>query len=129
LQSYYKAIAAARQWELVEPPPAGVVPAAPPWIQGGLASQHQWMVFDPATGLPNEMFAEQLLQSDLGANLESAGQTKSISLVRLEELFRPVLIRERIDETWPAERQMSAFFDRDAPYIAVTRNKQYTTLI
>jgi len=127
--SYHKAMAAARQWEMAEPVGTGVTPVTPPWIQGGLASQHQWMAFDPATGLPNELYAEQLLQSELGATVESAGQTKSISLVRLEELFRPVLNKEAIDETWPSERQMSAFFKGDASYIAVTRNKQYTTLI
>jgi hypothetical protein len=51
------------------------------------------------------------------------------SLVRLEELFRPVLHKESIDETWPSERQISAFFDSDSSYLAVTQNSKYTTLV
>jgi hypothetical protein len=136
--SYHKAKAAALQWALVEPigvgptptpPLGGLIPAQPPWMQAGLATRHPWMPFNSADGLPNELLAEQLLQSDLGENLEQKGQTKSISLVRLKDLFQPVLRTDSIDESWPAERQMSAFFDGDAPYIAVTRNKQYTTLV
>jgi hypothetical protein len=134
--SYHKARAAALQWALVEPigvgssqPPVGIKPAQLPWMQSGLAIRYSWMAFDNTSGLPNELLAEQLLQSDLGENIEQKGQTKSISLVRLKDLFQPVLRTDSLDESWPAERQMSAFFDADAPYIAVTRNQQYTTLV
>lgn|SRR5262249_17578756 len=131
--SYHKARAAALQWSLVEPnvpaQPPGIVPVQRPWMQPGLATRYPWMAFNPSNGLPNELLAEQLLASDLGENIEQKGQTRSISLVRLEELFRPVLHKESVDETWPAERQMIAFFDADAPYIVVTRNRQYTTLV
>ena len=69
--SYHKALAAARQWELVEPVSGGIVPAVPPWIQPGLATQHPWMAFDPNSGLPNPLLLPQLLASDLGASVES----------------------------------------------------------
>lgn len=49
-------------------------------MQGALATQHYWWAFDQATGLPNELLAEQLLASDLGAKIESQGEPKKISL-------------------------------------------------
>jgi hypothetical protein len=134
--SYYTALAAALQWALVEPigagiaaaqPPAAAPAGPPPWP--GLATRHPWMAFNQSDGLPNELLAEQLLQSDLGENIEQKKQARSISLVRLEELFRPVLHKESIDGSWPAERQVSVFFDGKDDYIAITQNSQYTTLV
>ena len=127
--SYHKALAAARQWELVEPLSVGMVPAPPPWMQPGLATQHPWMAFDPQSGLPNPLLLPQLLASDLGGTVESTGPAKSISLMRLEELFGRILHMDVIDESWPAERQSVAFFDSHSPYMAVTRNREYLTLI
>jgi hypothetical protein len=126
--SYYKALAAARQWELVGPMGAGKVPAQPAWVQTGLATNPS-MAFNPTDGLPNEFLAEQLLQSDLGTEVEATGQPNSMSLVRLEQLFRPVLHKENIDQAWSSERQMNAFFDGKEEYIAITNNSQYTTLV
>lgn len=127
--SYHKALAAARQWELVEPLGAGIVPPQPPSVQPGLATQHPWMAFDNTSGLPNEFLPEQLLQSDLGATIETIEQPNGISIVRLEELFRPVLHIENIDQAWPSERQMDAFFDGREEYLAITHNSQYTMLV
>jgi hypothetical protein len=135
LRSYYAAQAAARQWELVEPvnpvdpnyPTQN--PGQPPSIQPGLATQHPWMAFDNTTGLPNPLLAEQLLASDLGEKVEQKEGAKRISLVRLEELFRPVLHKESIDQTLPAECQINEFFNGDAAYIALTQNGKYTTLV
>jgi hypothetical protein len=69
-RSLHSAWAAARQWDLVDPSdtfnPEDVsvpVPPTPPWISARLATAHSWMAFDPATGLPNPLFAEQILQS------------------------------------------------------------------
>lgn len=134
-RSLEAARAAARQWELVEPvDPAvpGIVPAVPvqpPWLSGALALRHPWMAFDASTGLRNELFAEQLLQSDLGEKIEQQGGSVTISLVRLEELFRPVLNRDAIDLSWPADRQLDAFLESDAPSIAVTQDGRYSTLV
>jgi hypothetical protein len=105
------------QWELVELMGAGTVPAQPSWVQPDLATQHPSMAFNNTDGLPNEFLAEQLLQSDLGTKVEATGQPNSISLVRLEQLFRPVLHKENIDQAWPSERQMNAFFDGKEEYI------------
>ena len=87
------------------------------------------MAYDAGSELPNALFAEQLLASDLGAEVESQEQPKRISLVRLEELFRPVLHKESIDESWSAERQVREFFNSTADYIAVTQNGKYSTLV
>jgi hypothetical protein len=138
--SYYAALAAARQWELVEPQGPNSQPPLPEWMQQPknepepgnerrLAESHAWMAFDYNTGLPNKFFAEQLLASELGEKVEQDEPPRTISLVRLEELFRPVLHQEYIDESWPSERQRDAFFDRDTPYIAVTENHQFKVLV
>lgn len=135
LRSYHTAMAAARQWELVEPVNPtnpdipGQTPPQPTWIQTGLASRHQWMAFENNTGLPNELLAEQLLASDLGERVEAEEQPKRISLIRLEELFRPILHKVCVEETLSIEDQMKAFFHSDAPYVAITQNRTYLTLV
>jgi hypothetical protein len=126
--SYHKALAASRQWEMVEPIGTGNTPPPPNWIVNGLAAQHTWMAFNGTTGLPNPLLAEQFLAHDLGVEVESKEQPKRISLVRLEELFRPVLHKENVEETSPAEEQLSAFFNSDSPYIGITGNGKYKTL-
>jgi hypothetical protein len=125
---YHKAIAAAHQWEMVEPVGTGVVPPQPDWMQVGLATQHPWMAFDVATGLPNPLLAEQLLASDLGQNLETQAPL-TISVFRLEELFRPVLHKESLDQTWSTKKQISEFFESDTEYIAITQNGKYKSLV
>jgi hypothetical protein len=132
-RSLQAARAAAQQWELVEPvnpvvPGAPSVPAQPPWLSGTLATRYQW-AFDASTGLRNELFAEQLLQSDLGEKVEKQEGSRSISLVRLEELFRPVLNKECIDLSWPADRQLDTFLETEASSIAVTQDGKYSTLV
>ena len=131
---YHSVLAAVRQWELVEPGEPNNQPPQPAWMQPpgqapGLAGQHSWMAFDYDTGLPNKFFAEQLLASELGEKIEQVESPRTISIMRLEELFRPVLRRVVIDETWSSERQLSEFFGHDAAYIAITRNDQFKSLI
>jgi hypothetical protein len=124
--------AAALQWALVEPnaapniaPP---VPAAPTWITGHLAKTHLWG-FD-ATGLHNELYAERLLQSELGEKVEGGPQgARRISIMRLQQLFRPVLLKEHIDLSWPAERQLTEFLDTRADNLAITRDGKYESLV
>jgi hypothetical protein len=136
-RSLESAWAAARQWELVEPldtpDPADTmaqVPAPPPWLSGRLATAHSWMAFDPATGLPNKLFAEQILQSDLGQKLEmQPAGPRRITLVRLDELFRPVLAKDNIDLSWPAERQLEAFLNSQAAFFATTDQGVYSALV
>jgi len=85
------------------------------------------MAFDPATGLPNKLFAEQILQSDLGQKLEM--QPRNISLTRLEDLFLPVLNRDSIDLVWPPARQLEAFLNSQGAFIATTHQDIYSTLV
>jgi hypothetical protein len=135
-RSLQSAWAAAGQWQLVEPADAAVasapavgIPPNPPWLSGRLATAHAWMAFDPATGLHNELFAEQLLQSDLGAKIETQEGPRSITLTRLTELFRPILSRDRVDLTWKPERQLDVFLGSDAPYFAITIDGKYSALV
>ena len=136
-RSLNSAWAAARQWELVEPldapnptDTAVPVPPPPPWLSGKLATAHSWMAFDPATGLPNKLFAEQILQSDLGQKLEMQPQgPRSIDLARLEDLFLPVLNRDSIDLGWPPARQLDAFLNSQAAFIATTQQGTYSALV
>ncbi|MGY4828708.1 hypothetical protein ACVNIS_09035 [Sphaerotilaceae bacterium SBD11-9] len=109
-------------------------PAAPPlprWTPplGPLAMRHLWMALEPGTDRSNPLFAEQVLQSELGQKVEQAEGSRSISLVRLQELFRPVLNTEAIDMGWPADRQLDAFLASDSPHIAITQNGQYSALV
>jgi hypothetical protein len=136
-RSLYSAWAAARQFEMVEPQdtpdPAAVAvppPIPPVWISGRLASAYAWMAFDAATGLPNKLFAEQVLQSDLGQKIETqqAGPRR-ITLSRLEELFRAVLNKDSIDLSWPPDRQLKAFLGNEAAFIAVTLRGTYAALV
>ncbi|MBV6467744.1 MAG: hypothetical protein PGMFKBFP_03114 [Anaerolineales bacterium] len=71
------------------------------------------------------LFAEQLLASDLGAKVESQEQPQKINLVRLEELFRPVLYKESIDERWKTERKIEQFIESKSGYLAVTQNENF----
>ena len=77
----------------------------------------------------NEFFEEQVLQSDLGEKIEQQGGAVKITLVRLEELFRPVLNKDSIDLDWPSDRQLDAFLETEAPSIAITQNRKYSTLV
>jgi hypothetical protein len=132
--------AANRQWELVEPvnPVPPVQPGSPPgqapalkhptWF-GTLATNNAWMTFQPAAGLHNELFAEQVLQSELGSEVELKDQPKGVSLVRLEEIFRPILIKDRLDLSWTTEKQLTYALELDAPFVALTRNGTYSALV
>jgi hypothetical protein len=129
LLSYYAAMAAGRQWRMVEPIGANLPLAVPPWMIGAVALKHSWMAFDGASGLPNKLYPEQILASELGERVESQEQPRRITLVRMEELFAPELYRDNLDETWPQERQLKSFFDGDAPYVAVTHGGEFVMLV
>lgn len=135
-RSLQAAWAADAQWKLVEPvdsptPSATVVPLPPTpiCVSGTLAIGHQWMAFDNTTGLHNQLFAEQVLQDDLGQKIETQGGSREVTLTRLEELFRPILHREHIDLSWPLYRQLEVFVSLDAPVIAVTSHDKYSAIV
>lgn len=129
LRSYYSSMAIARQWELVEPVLPGLVPPRPPFTQSGLGGEYSRMAFDNNTGLPNELFAAQLLATDLGKNVESQEQIKLVNRDVLDKLFSDVLRIERVDESWTSERQISKFFNSDSDYLAVTQNGKFLHLV
>jgi hypothetical protein len=135
LRSLQAARSAAGLWELVSPvnpAPLGVpvgVPAIPAWLAGSPATQYQWMAFDSANGLRNALLEEQVLQSDLGQQVEMREGSRGISLVRLEEVFRPILAKEHVDLNWEADRQLQAVLESRASFLAVTQDGKYTTLV
>ena len=134
-RSLQSARASARQADLVEaasPPGPGAVAASPPppvFPAGTLISRYSWMAFDAKTGLRNDLLEEQLLQADLGERVELLEGSMRISLVRLKELFLPLLFRECLDLDWPSDRQLRTILDATAPWIALTRNGGYTALV
>lgn len=120
--------AASSQVALMEP---AATPGGPTWqpALGPLAQRHPWMANDPATGLPNEFFAEQALQSELGEKIEQLEGARSISLLRLDELFRPILNKDHIDLSWTADRQLDVFLETEVPFLAITRDGHYSALV
>ena len=133
--SYNKALTEARRAELIEymnpAAPAGpeVEPNLPDWMKGGVSNKYNVQAFNEK-GLPNQLFPEKFLAYDLAAEVERNEDVhKTINLARLEELFRSVLYRKSIDESWPSEQQMTAFFESNSEYFAVTHNSKYTTLV
>lgn len=136
LRSYHAAQAAGRQWNLAEPEypgnsgsPAAALPQ-PFSIQAGLAAKAKDlpMAFDSVTGLPDALLTEQLLALDLGERVEKTEGPRTISLVRLKEVFQPVLYKSKIDTSWPVERQMTEFFDSKFDHLAVTQKGEYVSL-
>lgn len=91
--------------------------------------RHQEMAFDATTELPNDLLTEQLLAADLGDKVESQAKPRNISVARLDDLFRPVLIKEHLDQSWSSDRQIETFFSLRAQYIALTINDKYVNMI
>jgi hypothetical protein len=125
---YHTVRAAAGQWQLIEPGSPGVPQGAPAWLTG-LANQYlQLMAFDQTLGLPNEFAAEQLLASELGRQFETPPPPKEISIVRLKELFAPVLRMHSVDQNSSPNEQLRDFARDDGDYVAVTKDGQYVLL-
>jgi len=125
-QCYFTAQSVASQWALLTPIGPGQTPLPLTWMQGP-AQNASWMAFDGVTGLPNEFAAEQVLAAKLG-KIESNNQTE-ISLIRLQELFKPVLHVTSIDEAATREQQLKAFFSSSGAYVPVTLRGQYQRLL
>jgi hypothetical protein len=130
--------AGARQLDLLEPTyvlpgtaavvpgPAAIPPATLP--MGTLAWRHSNMAV--RDGVRNELFAEQLLQADLGEKIEMQGGSARVGLARLEELFRSVLYREAIDlDEVPSAQLASALDTTASPSLALTHRGEYVALV
>ena len=132
-KTYYAAKAAAKQWELVEPPdPPPVQPIFIPFPPGPLAGSKQYLAFDALTGLPNDFLQEQFLQTQLGMKVETSEHLKgtlNITHGKLIDLFNKVLIKDQLEETWAKEEQLRIFFQNDAPYLVLTNNGRYLRMV
>ena len=135
-RSLQSAWAAAQQWDLVEPLDSAMPgdvrvapPPVPPWLSGRLATAHQWMAFDANTGLHNDLFAEQLLQSDLGAKIETQEGSRLMTLAHMRELFLPILNMQHVDLNWTPDEQLETFLDSDADFLAITKGDTYSALV
>jgi hypothetical protein len=122
--------AAAAQWKTVEPPPP---PPALPGLQfaavtGGLASKYAWMAFDVATTLPNDLLAEQILQSELGLLFEAQGAGHPISVSRLEALFRLVLRPGAIELSASSRDQVDALLSGQEADVVLTQGGAYLAM-
>jgi hypothetical protein len=96
-KSYYVSRAIANQWALAEP--ATELGFAPQHISlTSLALQYQGMAFDPSSNLPNEFAAEQFLASELSWLIEIVEQPRMLSIVRLRDLFAPMLNTKSINQ-------------------------------
>src|SRR5262249_8735120 len=87
---------------------------------------HKPPAIQPAGQIINFTFEEKLA-GELG-KLEMQ-RARPVSIVRLQELFRPVLRMKAIEETSPAETQLTAFFEGNASYIAITDKGCYKSLL
>ena len=125
-QRTYAAVnAAVAQWSLVEPIAPGTAAAASPNMSN-LAKKHPMMAFDYGSGLPNEFFNEQLLASELGECMEKS--PRSITVVRLKDLFTAVLKNAVIDTQASPESQLRTFAAEQDEYIAITNAGEYLHL-
>lgn len=136
LQKPYFTGKTSMQWELLgplEPPqPPNIyyaIPISPAWMQGSLAINHGWMAFSTVSGLPNELLAEQFLQNELGEIIEKKEGSKHINIVRLDEIFKPVLNKKKIEKNWSNDRQTNALLSSEAPFIAITENGSYSAIV
>jgi len=125
---YYAAKAASSQWALIEPPLPGVAQSLPAFLTG-LAQRYSWMAIDQNTQLPNELGPEQLLASELGSSIESVEQPRTISVVRLKDLFAPVLKTNFVDQRSSPEEQLREFTADDADYVPITQDGRYVQLV
>lgn len=130
-ESYEAARVAAAQWALVQaydqgqPVPVASLPQPePPAVS--LATRHPHFAFS-YQGNRNELAQEQFLAADLGEKAEPPEH--GIDVVRLRQLFAPVLQGEHLENDWPSERRIQAALATDTPYMAVTDGGRYLGLL
>jgi hypothetical protein len=126
-----RARSANAQVELVNPvgQPMDAPPPVPLASLKGLAHFHLWVGTDPsAPQRPNEFAFEQFLAMQLGETVEQQGPPV-ISVIRLHELFDPVLHEAQIDDRWSESQRLEAFLSSEQPYIALTSRGRYVGLL
>ena len=65
---------------------------------------------------------------DLHWSIPSAEGPRNITLSPLKEVFRDVLSKDSVDLSWPPERQLNAFLDNEAAFIAATQHDKYAAV-
>ncbi len=118
----------AQRWRLAYPPgatgaPAGHDSGTNP-LPDPVAEARRWMAFDGDRR--NDFADEQMLLAEL-APLEATPPV--ISIVRLEELFAPVLRHVTLDEAAPDDDWLRTALSCEDEYIAVTRGQVYVGLL
>jgi hypothetical protein len=88
---------------------------------------------DPYTRMGGEVF-EQILMDQLVRLCEphAGDPTRApdrLTFARITELFKSHLYIESIDISWNGEKQISAFLESTAPYLALVRNRRYHGLL
>src|SRR5262249_7893483 len=79
-------------------------------------------------GARGEAALEQILLDQLGAyRLED--EPDPLTLGRLDTLFAHCMYRDTVDLDWPKDRQLAAFLDSSADYVAVVRHGRYEGLV
>lgn len=127
-QSYLTAKSISLQWNLIEPIPGIQFPQPFPWMQGKAFNKSN-LIFDGNTGLPNDLYEEQLLQNELGNEIEKPEGGKPITYGRLIDLFNSFLNENFIDQNDPPEQQIKKLINDDLPYIALTQDGKYLSLV
>ncbi|MFE4748952.1 hypothetical protein ACFRIB_01455 [Streptomyces mirabilis] len=118
-----KAAAVTARWDLAYPPQdAAQAPAMPT----DLRPPDQKLAFE---GLVRRSDApEQILLNEM-RKLESPQGQRTISIVRLHDLFGAFLHRETLDEALPEQHWLRMVFGTDGDYLAVTRSGRYLGLV
>ena len=52
-----------------------------------------------------------------------------LTLVRLQELFAPILYQDSVHRSWPNTTQLTRFLESSAPYVALVRNGVYEGML
>jgi hypothetical protein len=107
-------------------------PAAPhdpqPVPGSGPPPEIQRYSYRPRYAELGEAAFEQILLDQLAAyGLEDPPDR--LTLGRLEELFAHCLYRDTVDLDWAKDRQVAAFLESSAPYVAVVRRGRYEGLV
>ncbi len=109
-------------------PPFDAKPGEPGFVPLVFPSELQRYMNRSEYAQLGEAAFEQILLDQLGAfNLENPPDR--LTLGRLEELFGHCLYRDTVDLDWAKERQIAAFLESGAAYVAVVRRGRYEGLV
>ncbi|MGW8375346.1 hypothetical protein [Streptomyces sp. ODS28] len=111
------------RWNLALPPCS---PTEPPRTAAELRPLDPRLAFTGTVRRPDA--AEQVLLQEM-SELERQHGPKTVSITRLNDLFRAFLHREALDESLSEQERLRSIFCTDTEYIAVTRSGRYMGLV